>query len=108
MTRILRNGVLALLFTAVLSVGGSYLWLRTSLPRTTGTIDFAESFNHIQNGELSFDETVTAFVSSIENLLNKYHMEGIDIDVECCFSCLLFCCSITEMELDGCCSCSVI
>lgn len=47
-----------------------------------GTIDFAESFNHIQNGELSFDETVTAFVSSIENLLNKYHMEGIDIDVE--------------------------
>ena len=41
MARILRNGVLALIFTAALAVGGGYLWLRTSLPQTAGTIDLA-------------------------------------------------------------------
>jgi penicillin amidase len=41
MTHILRNGVLAFLFTATLVAGGGYLWLRTSLPQTTGTINLA-------------------------------------------------------------------
>jgi penicillin amidase len=41
MTHILRNSVFAFLFTATLAAGGGYLWLRTSLPQTTGTIDLA-------------------------------------------------------------------
>ena len=41
MIRILRNGVLAFLFTAALAAGGGYLWLRTSLPQTNGMIELA-------------------------------------------------------------------
>jgi penicillin G amidase len=41
MIHILRNGVLAFLFTAALAAGGGYLWLRTSLPQTNGMIELA-------------------------------------------------------------------
>ena len=47
-----------------------------------GTVDFAESFDRVQNGRRAFSTTVKAYVDSLENLIGHYGFDGVDIDIE--------------------------
>ena len=58
----------------LLSIGGA--------ATSYGTVDFQQSFNRVQNGQLSFDTTVGVYVTSLNRLIQQYGFDGIDVDIE--------------------------
>jgi chitinase len=47
-----------------------------------GTVDFAQSFDRIQNGRRGFSTTVKAYVDSLGDLIGHYGFDGVDVDIE--------------------------